>query len=183
MIVKTLTGLSLKKFRPSGSHKESAMIAFFPKSDESDYVSKKIEAIDNATRPGELHVTLFYVPKAKDSELSKFVSVIRDIAKQHGPMKAKVGGFGSFHPKGDTYPLYASVDSKHLTKIREEIVVGLESVGIKYESEHGFTPHMTLAYLDKGVEAPALNFKADLSFRAISIVWKGTQIDIDLEGA
>jgi hypothetical protein len=66
-----------------------------------------------------------------------------------------VGGLGRFPGDGTVAPYFATVDVPGLAELRHRLVEGLEAAGVPVDAGHGFTPHMTLTYLEEGDEPPA----------------------------
>lgn len=105
-------------------------------------------AVDSGLAPDDLHVTLVYLGKTVDDP-DVLTAVVKAWALQTSPLQVTVSGLGLFAP-GDSsdgqHVTYASIDAPGLASARERLVEMLTAAGIEPASEHGSTPHMTLAY-------------------------------------
>jgi 2'-5' RNA ligase len=106
-------------------------------------------ALDGGEPPGEMHVTLAYLGDAADldGDPEDLAQVIAAWALETPPLAATFGGLGLFTPHGDDPPVtYASVDSPDLPGARHRLVEALKRSGFPANMDHGFTPHVTLAF-------------------------------------
>ncbi|MFJ8446842.1 phage portal protein [[Kitasatospora] papulosa] len=129
----------------------AAMVALFPSAD----VAKKL-AVDGGLPAEELHITLAYLGENLSTEQQAAAAlVVAGVAAQHEMRAGSVGGLGHF-PTGpdEAAPYFATVDVPGLAELRHRLVDALAAAGIEVESGHGFTPHMTLAYVADGHAAP-----------------------------
>ena len=136
------------------------MIALFPPPE----VASKISSLKGVeTPPEQLHITLCYVggiDELDDADVAAAILKTKNIAKNFGPIEAKVNGIGRFNaPDTDAGTdakdvCYAVIDSPQLDDLRGKLVSALQSAGIKQQSDHGFNPHMTLAYIPRGAKLP-----------------------------
>lgn len=108
-------------------------------------------AATGGERPEDLHLTLAYVCPSDGAPLDLLATlraVVATWAASTAPMAATLGGIGRFFASGDELdPVYLSVDAPCLSNAREALVRGLSSAGVKVSKEHGFVPHVTLAYV------------------------------------
>jgi 2'-5' RNA ligase len=121
--------------------------------------------------PENLHITLAIVPDlatADDLTFARIVGAVDDIAAYHVPLTGTIGGHGRFFGGDDGDVIYAAPDVPALAELRQAIVEHLGYAGARVSTEHGFTPHITLAYVSDGTElTPEL---ADLPLRFTDIV-------------
>lgn len=117
-------------------------------------------ALDLALPGGEpaddLHVTLFY-GKGLDDEKNAAVAHIAHEVSRMLPVFVKFGGVGRFSVSDASDGkdvMYASVDSPGLTMFRHFIAQKLLEHGIDPDRTHGYTPHVTLAYVDPESPSP-----------------------------
>jgi 2'-5' RNA ligase len=151
------------------------MVALFPSPDVAQQLAQ----------PGgepveDLHVTLAFLgdamqlanPEALKQEVAAF-------AARTPPIAGTVSGVGHF-TAGPEPVTYASVDLPTLPAIRESLVENLSwDENLPDPSrEHGFTPHLTLAYDDRQVELPNL----PLTFDTITLCIGDERIDFPLYG-
>lgn len=102
--------------------------------------------------PEALHVTLCYLGELDDLPANAFdvaQAAVRNLATQQPPLAGTVPGFGVFRG-GDRDVFWAALDVPGLAELRHRVCARIRSAGLPVESEHGFTPHVTLAYLDPG---------------------------------
>lgn len=130
----------------------------------------KIESADS------LHITLLYLGQADELKPKKKLieAALETLATKYSSIKGKVQGVGCFSGDGETKPFYASYDSPELPEIRQEIVETMEALGIDLDKTHGFTPHITLAYLDIQSDLPTVNIPdIPVTFKGFTIAWAG----------
>lgn len=129
---------------------DGVMIAFYAPDDVAADLS-----IPGGTPPTDMHVTLAYLGKVGDvPNAPGLMDVVSKFAADHPPVDAAISGVGRFvgNPDGDVQ--YLSVDAPTLTDFRHDLVGALEDAGFAVRRDHGFTPHMTLAYLDPTEDSP-----------------------------
>ena len=106
----------------------------------------------------EMHITVVYLESGQDinfiTELMKKFS-----EKMEKGIELEIGGVGRFQ-KEDKDVIYASVNSFGLEKLRTAILKELDDFEIGYSKEHGFTAHISLAYVDRDDDTPTLPEKA-----------------------
>lgn len=131
----------------------------------------------------DLHITLVYLGEV-DDYLAEFrdeiAAVIERVAGEFPPIKGEVSGYGVFN--GTMPVVYASYDSPDLSAFRQALWDGLKDYPIKLPNDHGFDPHITLAYADvkgKDIFIPTM----PASFEAVSLVWAGERKDFPLTGS
>jgi len=134
--------------------------------------NSKPEPVDN------FHITLLYIGKAdalKDKR-ELIETALEAISEKYSTIKGKVQGVGCFSGDGETKPFYASYDSPELPEIRQKLVETMESLGIELDKTHGFTPHITLAYLDVDADLPTVDIPdVPIEFDGFTLAWAGHQ--------
>lgn len=126
----------------------------------------------------QIHLTLVFLGKAEESDISRdtLIGIVTRFASDFGnSLTGKISGLGLFNPNDDGVAcLYASFDSPALPDFRQALIEYLKSGDIDTESEHGFSPHITLAYLPSSmrpdlsqIEIPSL----EITFDAITVGW------------
>ena len=134
-------------------------------------------AIPGGEPPEELHVTLVF---AEDGMLmgevvlaNALVNVMQE-CKYTGTFAGRVSGYGRFLASegSDGKDVFvALVDIVDLEDFAEDIEDAMERAGLPISAEHGFIPHITLAYLDPGAPSPVPTaVDCDLTFN--EVVWK-----------
>lgn len=131
----------------------------------------------------DMHITLVYLGDkdalADKRELLKTLAA--GVAAQQGPISGKVGGLGRFSKTENdkTNAFYASFDSQDLSQFREALMAVLSVAGIECASEHGFTPHITLAYipLDESVAGLPMPPELSVTFNNLTLAWGDERIE------
>jgi hypothetical protein len=111
--------------------------------------------------------------------------VLREFASKHPPVTGIVGGVGRFkNNEGDGLnAFYASFDSPILPAWRQSLVEALNAIGLAKDTDHGFTPHITLAYLAPGEKTPEIETGGrKLTFDSVVLAWAGEWEKFKLEG-
>lgn len=132
-----------------------------------------------------LHVTLAYLGKAADltrQQCADVDTVLASIGSMVGPLTGVVGGMGYFNqdPEG-LRVLYASCDAPELPELQQLVVGMLQAYGVPVDETHGFTPHITLAYVPNSEqpivpELPVLN----ITFPALTRMFGGARADFQM---
>lgn len=129
-----------------------------------------------------LHVTLAYFGKKADmmeEDILKIRMAVAAVAKSFEVFPAKVSGYGRFN--ADTTgegqdAVYASVDAPALPAFREAVIKACAEAGVSARQDHGFTPHITLARVEKDAPCPVSlmptkEFKVDAVYVAAGDEW------------
>lgn len=110
----------------------------------------------------DLHVTLAFLGDAAALRArippEALAEYLHAALRGAPPITARIAGLGRFTatPDGAPHALYAAVDAPGLTALRERLCDTLALAGASPDSLHGFTPHITLAYLPPDVPTPPL---------------------------
>jgi 2'-5' RNA ligase len=166
-------------YRHAKGHYTTAIVALYvPSSVGKKIILDKKECDEYSDLEGlsDLHITLCYLGEIADIKDKKDVieSVVAATAKQYENLTGEISGRGIFNSEnsdGDS-PVYASVDCPNLSEFREKLVSNLENAGIEIGKDHGFTPHITLGWLDYDQVAPMFQVKnVDVKFNQVTISW------------
>lgn len=97
----------------------------------------------------DLHVTLAYLGEAETlgrDVRAALRTELAALAKDRVRLDVTLGGVGRF--SGETEDaLYLSVDAPALHDLRAAVLAACERAGAIVDATHGYTPHLTLAYL------------------------------------
>lgn len=141
----------------------------------------ELESSDN------MHITLVYLGEVKKIEKYKSLieGVLGQFAKTHAPLKGTIGGIGCFAgSEKSPKPYYASYDAAELPVFREELVTALKIIGLPIDETHGFTPHITLAYLPYDTETvDILSKPSNLSLDSLTLCWADNKMHYKLKGS
>jgi 2'-5' RNA ligase len=137
----------------------------------------------------ELHITLAYLGTVEDVEapaefLQTLLATVGAVADDHEPLDGVIGGVGRFtggdESEGD--PFYASVDMPGLDELRVDLIRALRDAGLEPSAAHGFTPHVTLAYVPKDSKAPLprLEDPIGVNLDAVTVVYGDAHVEVAL---
>lgn len=132
----------------------------------------------------QLHITLAYLGEAAQiKDVDRLKAAVAGFAVTHAPITGHVQGMGRFTkvPAGKPTPVYASFDSPELPAWRQDLAQLLTKAGFPPAADHGFVPHITLAYLDSIAPTPAKPpAHVGLRFQQITLAVAGKQYDYPL---
>lgn len=140
-------------------------------------------AIDDGEEPDQLHITLAYLGKTTDDveDPQAIIDAIAEWAAEQPAFDAELSGVGRFTIEGEEDAFYASVDAPALPDFRQGLVETIEAAGGTVSKLHGFTPHMTLAYVPEDEPSPIDRIdKAPMHFGSVAFVYGGDRTDIPL---
>jgi 2'-5' RNA ligase len=133
-----------------------------------------------------LHLTLAYLGDStsmgSDAE-SKLYQLISQFAAGQQPLEGTVSGIGLFNntEEGETNAFYASFDSPGLPRFRQGLIDLLQSNGLMPVQNHGFTPHITLAYVPKGLPIPNVELpQVPIIFTKVTVKWGDKRTDFSI---
>lgn len=157
------------------------MLALYPQ----PAVAQKI-AIPDGESAEDLHVTLLYFGSASDLSEASLYSIniaAEQVALNHAPLKAQLGGIGRFYTpdEDNNHAFYASVDCPDLPVLRQDLAIRTQSL---YVNNHGFSPHMTLAYIKEGEKNPINSWSPiKVSFNFLHLMVAGIEKTFPFTGA
>jgi len=102
--------------------------------------------MDDDTRDN-LHITLAFLGDSRTIDMELAAKAVLEFAAEVKPIKTKLQGVARFVPGGDQDAIVATIDSPDFPKFRQALCDVLDAYGVPYHQEHGFIPHMTLAYI------------------------------------
>lgn len=132
-------------------------------------------AVPRGESPGDMHVTLAYFGKvgtdAPRDVVDAMHSVVAKFASNHEPIRGALAGFGRFSASETSDGkdvIYASVDAPGLVELRHAL---LGALPLTPNKAHGFTPHVTLAYVEPLEQSPITRFgHIPVTFDMIALV-------------
>jgi 2'-5' RNA ligase len=149
-----------------------AMVALYPTPELATEL-----AIPKGESPGDLHLTLAFLGDAGDAAArDAALAAVRTWAAACPPLAGEVSGVGHF-VSGPDPVTYLSVDLPDLPAQREALVAALETAGQPAAGDHGFTPHMTLAYSKR---QPKFDAPVPVTFDRATLAWAGEQTSVPL---
>jgi hypothetical protein len=94
----------------------------------------------------QLHITVVYIGDENSlPDKDKLYQVVGEFARTHTTLTATISGFGIFS-NNDSPVLVALVSIPHSSGFRTGLVTALKNAGIDPPEDHGWIPHITLAY-------------------------------------
>lgn len=161
---------------------DGAMVAAYP----SPELAREL-AIEGGEEPEALHLTLAYFGKHAEltsEQLRDIRAALELFAEDHDALSGEVSGIGRFATRGEHDALWASVDVQGLARLRTELVEALEQAGVPPRSDHDFTPHITLAYLEPGSPMPIQSLEPRaLTIDALELVVAGERTRFPLRSS
>lgn len=119
-------------------------------------------AIPGGFKPEELHVTLAYLGGLNElspDQINRLQQAVLGFSFLAFPLQGRISGVGRFYATETSDQqdvVYASVDLPALPEWREHLIEILEQADLPVRRDHGFTPHMTLGYIEPGSLWPSL---------------------------
>jgi 2'-5' RNA ligase len=115
-------------------------------------------AVPGGEEPHELHVSLVVMgDELTEEQADRIRQILPRLAHNTAPLVGEISGTGRFSgPDRDVY--YASPDVPGLAEFRQRVCAALDANGIDYFRSHGFTPHITLRYIEHREDAPGARF-------------------------
>lgn len=128
-----------------GTHSGTMVALYVPSG-----IAEKV-ALPDGEPPASMHITLEYLGKELTPEqISLGRQIVKRAARGIPPVRVKLGGIGRFSasPTSDGRDVvYLSVDSPDITNLHRNLT-DLFAIVPQPPKIHGFTPHVTLAYID-----------------------------------
>lgn len=152
-------------------------------------------AVPDGEEPDSMHVTLAYIPGVGGNEDARIriQQAISPLTETIAPLRGCIGGMGRFNASETSDGkdvLYASFNSPGLEALRRAVVNAIEQAGFEISRKHGFTPHITLKYVEPSDQssvrvATVPDFEIDCIAIADSTSWSEfrTNGTIVLKGA
>jgi len=148
----------------------SSMIAFMLPDDVKDQVKAAFPFISDDIY-NNLHITLAFLGDTGNVDIVRTLWSMFEAAEGQPTINGQVQGMARFISDDDQDAFVLTFDSPLIAKMRERLANTLDWRGVKMPSEHGFIPHITLAYIGKDEELPANTFEPfDLAIDSLALV-------------
>lgn len=139
-------------------------------------------AVPNGVPAADLHVTLAYLGSTLElgeARLEAVRDTVAKLAARTPALSGRVTGVGRFSREDGLDVAYISVDAPELPAFREALLCELaEGAGLETDSRYGFTPHVTLAFVEVDQDHPYDRVEP-LSFAFDTLeVWAGPRRDV-----
>jgi hypothetical protein len=148
-------------------------------------VSAKQIAVPGGEPAEDLHVTLVYLGDADqiDSDARKRLhDALARVCAHEGPIEGTVRGYGRFR-NGEEDALWAGFDSPELPELRHKVLQACRDAGVEPAGDHGFTPHITLAYVGNDEGEDAMPPEVDVEVKGVSLCIGGDEVWFKLKGS
>jgi 2'-5' RNA ligase len=157
-------------------------VALYPPADVAERL-----ALEGGEPVDELHVTLAYcgdVDTLGALAVAQAVVNCGEVARQVSQLSGTFSGVGRFSASATSDGrdvIYAAVDVPGLAGLRERVARYLSYAGCPPRGDHGWTPHMTLSYVDPTEDSPITRLEpVSVQFSELVIVYGDTRIAIPL---
>lgn len=176
---------TVAKAKAASKARNGAMVALYPSPEDAQAMALEI---DGAISWKELHITIAYIADRTDLPVSRQqIQHLVDVFASKTPIQkvtiSGIGRFGAVNSKG-TQPLYASVDSGSIHDLNKKMEGALEAVGIEPSNDHGFQPHITLAYVPADEQTPDVPLEPrEITLTRVGLAWGGDPTLYDLQPA
>lgn len=151
-----------------------------------DERSAQALAVPGGEPMSQLHITLAYcgdVAKIGDMGVARALLSVSQVASAARPLSGEVGGWGMFTGSASSDGkdvFYAVPDIPGLSTLREQLASALVSCGVPPRADHGWAPHITLLYAERGAQPPTVSRGVALEFGAVSVSVGDKRCDIPL---
>jgi 2'-5' RNA ligase len=139
------------------------MIALYPPADVAAAL-----AIDDGLDPAEIHCTIAYTGNAADVDPELLNAAAAALASR-APVEATVSGHARFTGDDEQDVIVALADAAALDELRGDALGILAAAGIEVPRDHGYTAHLSMAYVDAADPDPVGRLDAfPVTFAAIT---------------
>lgn len=185
-LARVLATKAAAPLKPEGkaveTFEDGVMVALYPDPAAATAVANAIAGPDDTTAKDDLHVTLAYLGKTGELQMTmqEIADAVTEAVDGLGVLEGTIGGIGQFPASEGSdgrVPTWAPVDVPGLGMLREQVVAAL---GDTVRQDHGFTPHMTLGY-DIGLTEPVP--ETPVRFDHVRIVYGTDDRRVTLAGA
>jgi 2'-5' RNA ligase len=160
----------------------SAMIALrIPDSIRAE-IRQRYEFVDRETLDN-LHITLIYLGDNRTMNKLDVIRAASEFASVQSPIKGTLQGLARFINGQDVDPIVCTFDSPQMPKVYGYLASTLDNYHIPYHKDHGFIPHMTLAYIPKDSDMPIETIEPiEINFSEIYLVDGASWMALELTG-
>lgn len=144
-------------------------------------------ALSSGESADSLHVTLAYVSDSDSiDELTqaRTIAAIYDTVKYTSQLEGTIAGYGRFkssESSDNQDVFYLTPDIPRLFDVRHQIVECLRYNGLTVSEAHGYSPHITLSYIDAESENPDYEIPdLTLKFSSVTVMSGTRRVDIPL---
>jgi 2'-5' RNA ligase len=167
--------IETKRFHgpPEKDSRTGVMIALYP-----DEATAGELAVKDGSPPDELHVTVAYLGKTDQVDQDAAMAAAQAVLGR-APVVGEFSGHARFTGGEDGDVLVSLFDSADLEQLRRDLVDALVANGVELRRDHGYTPHMTLGYLEPDDKAPVNRIDAQpVTFGGLAVVYGPDRTDL-----
>lgn len=105
-----------------------------------------------------LHLTLAFLGETAEVNIIRTLQSMFDVAEYQNKVEGQIQGLARFISGGDQDVFVLTYDSPDLPELHRKLSQELIWKGVRIPGEHGFIPHITLAYIGKDDDLPSNTF-------------------------
>jgi len=141
------------------------------------YIADEV-AVEGGLLPTELHVTLVYLGETASLNKDEILILAERLAQAVHPFTAKLDGTIRFAEGA----VALNVNSPYIPEMRQQLVETLRGLGHEVTDIHGFTPHLTIKYVesDERFDDEVWLPDEDVEFNELWLFWGGEQVAFPL---
>lgn len=118
-----------------------------------------------------LHLTLAFLGDTSDVSMVNALKGIFDVAEYQPIVKGQLQGLARFISGGEQDAIVLTFDAKDMPDLYQRLSGALNWQNVPRPTEHGFIPHVTIAYIGKDDPMPADTFQPiDMTITDIALV-------------
>lgn len=151
----------------AGQNNTGAMIAYFLAAPIAEDLAAFVQARtantlvpDSLVAASDYHCTIAYFGDANDLSPNDITAIKAELAAQTAnlmPLSASINGVTRF-VDADPNALVLNFDCPGLAVLRQRVILALRDGGIEPVLSHGFSPHISIAYIPEETLTPDLRF-------------------------
>jgi len=120
-----------------------------------------------------MHITLFFLGKTEEKQISEIGRKIQDIVREFKPFVFTCKGLGVFKNINDPRVIWIGIKkSDDLTVLKQRVDNIMQNLGFKIES-HNFKPHLTLGRIkhikNKAILVELIEKYSEYTFQDVSV--------------
>lgn len=121
----------------------------------------------------DAHLTVLYLGKELDeAQVESVKHIVKQCGKMYAPLQGKLGGVARF-PASESSEgqdvLVRLVDVPRLELLRERLIEKLRAEGIEPVLGHGYTPHVTVRYVEPETDEELEPLELDLALNELTV--------------
>jgi HK97 family phage portal protein len=145
-------------------------------------IKKRYSFVDAETL-SNLHITLVYLGDSRTIDKPAVLRAVNNLGMYQSPIKGSLQGLARFVNGGEKDPLVLTFDSPQMPALYEVLCLMLDEQHVPYHREHGFIPHMTLAYIPSSAKIPVNTIEPlEINFSEVYLVDGEAWLPVTLNG-